>query len=308
MNQEKIGNFISKKRKEKKLTQEALAEKLNVSKNAVSKWERGICLMDMSLLKPISEILDVSINEILNGEEIKEEELKVKTEEVLSETIAYSEKKVKKIKYLILYIIIFITFLIFLLAFIIDYNRIKRNMDPLFMIMAHENGDNYTYLGFGYKMLKKTSISPLEPLSRSEEIRFGFWIFTWKVEVFNTSPYNVWAINGENRVLMNIGSYCITDTKGNKKAGECALSISPEEMEYKVALEAKKGDIIVLDSNWVKITRITFYDMDGDKVDALLSREKHSFEVPNLTGEYFVLIDTISERGTAWYSFKLKID
>ena len=50
MNQEKIGSFISKKRKEKKLTQEALAEKLNVSKNAVSKWERGICLMDMSLL------------------------------------------------------------------------------------------------------------------------------------------------------------------------------------------------------------------------------------------------------------------
>lgn len=63
MNQEKIGKFISKKRKEKKFTQEDLAEKLGVSINAISKWERGICLMDMSLLKPLSSLLDVSINE-----------------------------------------------------------------------------------------------------------------------------------------------------------------------------------------------------------------------------------------------------
>ncbi len=68
MNQEKIGNFISQRRKQKNLTQEQLGEKLNVSKNAVSKWERGICLMDISLLEPLSNILDVSIAELLNGE------------------------------------------------------------------------------------------------------------------------------------------------------------------------------------------------------------------------------------------------
>ena len=65
MNQEKIGKFIANIRKEKKLTQEELAEKLGITKNAVSKWERGLCLMDMSLLKPLSEILDVSINELI---------------------------------------------------------------------------------------------------------------------------------------------------------------------------------------------------------------------------------------------------
>lgn len=63
--------FIANCRKDKKLTQEQLAEKLNLSKNAVSKWERGICLMDMSLLKPLSEILDVSVNDILSGEKTK---------------------------------------------------------------------------------------------------------------------------------------------------------------------------------------------------------------------------------------------
>ena len=81
MNQEKIGKFIANIRKEKKLTQEELAEKLGITKNAVSKWERGLCLMDMSLLKPLSEILKVSINDILAGEIIKSKDFEKKSEE-----------------------------------------------------------------------------------------------------------------------------------------------------------------------------------------------------------------------------------
>jgi len=81
MNQEKIGKFIANKRKDKKLTQEQFAEKLGVSINAVSKWERGLCLMDMSLLKSLSEILEVSVNEILSGEEIENADIEKKSEE-----------------------------------------------------------------------------------------------------------------------------------------------------------------------------------------------------------------------------------
>lgn len=81
MDQEKIGRFISAKRKNKRLTQEQLAEKLGVSINAISKWERGLCLMDMSLLKPLSEILEVSLNEILSGEEIENSDIEKKSEE-----------------------------------------------------------------------------------------------------------------------------------------------------------------------------------------------------------------------------------
>ena len=82
MNQEKIGKFIAELRKQKKLTQEQLAEKLGITKNAVSKWERGLGLMDLSLLKPLSEILGVSVTEILNGEKI-DEEIDLKSEEIL---------------------------------------------------------------------------------------------------------------------------------------------------------------------------------------------------------------------------------
>ncbi len=81
MNQEQIGKFIAEQRKLKELTQEELAEKLGITKNAVSKWERGLCLMDMSLLKPLSEILGVSVNDILAGEIIKSNNIEKKSEE-----------------------------------------------------------------------------------------------------------------------------------------------------------------------------------------------------------------------------------
>lgn len=96
MDKIKIGQFIAKCRKEKKITQEQLAEKLDVSKNAVSKWERGICLMDMSLLKPLSLILGITINEILAGEKIKDEELKNKADEnIINLTELYDLKSSK---------------------------------------------------------------------------------------------------------------------------------------------------------------------------------------------------------------------
>lgn len=93
MDKVKIGKFIANCRKDKKLTQEQLAEKLNISKNAVSKWERGICLMDMSLLKPLSEILEVTITELLNGERVDKRDISFKSEEILVDTINYQTKE-----------------------------------------------------------------------------------------------------------------------------------------------------------------------------------------------------------------------
>ena len=104
MNQEKIGKFIAELRKEKKLTQEELANKLGITKNAVSKWERGLSMMDVSLLKPVCDILEISIVELLNGERIKQDDLKIKTDDTLKNTIEYSNKQIKnsRIKSIIL--------------------------------------------------------------------------------------------------------------------------------------------------------------------------------------------------------------
>lgn len=65
MENEKMGQLISELRKSKQMTQKYLAEKLHVSDKAVSKWERGLSYPDISLLLPISDILDVTIAELL---------------------------------------------------------------------------------------------------------------------------------------------------------------------------------------------------------------------------------------------------
>ena len=68
MNQEKIGQFIKKIREENKLTQKELADKLGVTYQAVSKWENGKNVPDISILKEMSKIFNVDIDEILDGE------------------------------------------------------------------------------------------------------------------------------------------------------------------------------------------------------------------------------------------------
>ena len=65
MNQEKTGKFIAAQRKKKKMTQSELAEKLGVSINAVSKWERGISFPDVSLYKKLCSELGISIEELI---------------------------------------------------------------------------------------------------------------------------------------------------------------------------------------------------------------------------------------------------
>lgn len=91
MNQEKIGLFIAECRKINKLTQSELAEKLGVSNRAVSKWENGICMPDYSLFKPLCDILNITINELLDGEKSKEN---VSDDNIIN-TIKYADEKRK---------------------------------------------------------------------------------------------------------------------------------------------------------------------------------------------------------------------
>ena len=76
MNQEKIGRLIAECRKEKRLTQSELAERLGVTDKSVSKWENGKCLPDVSLYKQLCEILGITLNEFFSGEKIQEENYK----------------------------------------------------------------------------------------------------------------------------------------------------------------------------------------------------------------------------------------
>ena len=95
MDLDKIGKFIALNRKNKGLTQEQLAEKLGVTNKTVSRWETGKYMPDLSLLKPLSEELGITLNELLSGEKIKEEKIVENTERSILNTIDYSSKKVE---------------------------------------------------------------------------------------------------------------------------------------------------------------------------------------------------------------------
>ena len=70
MNQITIGNYITKKRKALNLTQEQLAEKLNVSNKTISKWENGKCMPDYSIIEKLCEELKITLPELMDGEDI----------------------------------------------------------------------------------------------------------------------------------------------------------------------------------------------------------------------------------------------
>lgn len=113
MNQEKIGKFIAKCRKDKKMTQQELADKLGITDRAVSHWENGRSIPDISLYKSLCNELGISIEELVNGEKDNSEEAK---ERAIMLTINEKEKTKRKSKKIITVLIIFfmiITFGIF---------------------------------------------------------------------------------------------------------------------------------------------------------------------------------------------------
>lgn len=101
-----IGAFICEQRKAKGLTQKELAEKLNITDKAVSKWERDICYPDISLIIPLAEILEISTSELLNGGINISNDTQT-TETLIKNAIKFSSKssvqKAEKIKQNILY-------------------------------------------------------------------------------------------------------------------------------------------------------------------------------------------------------------
>jgi len=110
------GNFISQRRKELSLNQKQLAEKLNVTDKAVSKWETGRSAPDISMLEPLAEALDVSVVEILKGEKIEKEELIPASDEVIVKTMKKGKRKLKLAVAVILIVMIPVFFFGLLMA------------------------------------------------------------------------------------------------------------------------------------------------------------------------------------------------
>ena len=112
----KIAKYIAGKRKALGMTQKQLAEKLNMSDKSVSKWERGICLPDVSVYMELCEILGISINEFLAGEDIDAENVEKKSEDNIIQVMKDSKKKQKNLKSILAVVTTFAVIMVLVLG------------------------------------------------------------------------------------------------------------------------------------------------------------------------------------------------
>lgn len=136
MDQIKTGKFIAELRKEKNMTQLDLATRLGVTDRAVSKWENGRGLPDISLIKPLCESLDISVNELLSGERIAAEQtLEIANENMLG-MLSDREREIKKrMRISVLCMILAVITVIWGIAYSIVYSS---------QIIAEARGDGYS--------------------------------------------------------------------------------------------------------------------------------------------------------------------
>ena len=102
----KIGKYIAEKRKGLGYTQKQLAERIGMSDKSVSKWERGICLPDVSIYIELCDMLGITINEFLAGEDISEENMIKRSEDNLIQVTKESKHKQKNLKGIIAVLIV----------------------------------------------------------------------------------------------------------------------------------------------------------------------------------------------------------
>lgn len=136
MDQIKIGKFIQEKRRERKLTQEQLAEKLNITDRAISKWENGINMPDAGTIPELCNILDISINDLFSGEKVA---MKKQTEKVEENLIALKKENEEKDKKLLdLEILISVPTIIIGLSlmFIASYANIPDYVRIILIVLA----------------------------------------------------------------------------------------------------------------------------------------------------------------------------
>lgn len=125
MDQIKIGKFIQERRKEKRLTQSELAEKLDVTDRAVSKWENGNCIPDASNIQELCKILNITINDLFSGCVVDMRDNEKKLEENLLEMIKIKEKRDKELLILEIFIGVIVSIIMFLCIMIASFVQME---------------------------------------------------------------------------------------------------------------------------------------------------------------------------------------
>lgn len=229
MDNQKIGSFIAVLRKEKQLTQKQLADRLNITDRAVSKWERGRGCPDISLLDDLSKILEVSVLEILKGRHLDKDEYD--DNKKLVEMMTFTETSVKTkfqtiINFLSIGIVLFISMLIIFYNLISIYSMNKKydtsnswkidsvfkNIDDNIRLILNNKG---IYSNEEYETIKKyvdainnlTDTSLNERTLNKDDFTFNeIMNYQENINIYSLMGYNVPFDNSIYKIIVKYNS------------------------------------------------------------------------------------------------------
>ena len=136
MNQIKIGKFIAEQRKKNNLTQMQLAEKLNITDRAISKWENGKAMPDSSIMLDLCNELGISVNELLSGEMIEMKNYDESVEKNLLDMVKQKEEADKRLLTLEVFIGILVTIIWLALIFVASFVNMKDWLRILLIVVG----------------------------------------------------------------------------------------------------------------------------------------------------------------------------
>ena len=256
MDPKKTGMIILEARKRLKMTQKDLADKLYVSDKAVSKWERGLCFPDISVLIPLTEILNISLYDLLRGEKVNKKEV----EETLKNTINYSNSEInrKKKKYITISLII-----IFIIALISIMSVVFMSDNEIGAIVDRDTIHTINYYSEYKTTLDNTNGEKLEliimklPL-RWKERQFEVSGDTIKINYGVSYKDVVKAYDDENYVkeaMINMASVIFTTVSDvdlvEIRYIDYRYSISREKLQE--AYDISSFEEVIDNDNWIKL-------------------------------------------------------
>ena len=136
MDQIKIGKFIAERRKKERLTQMQLAEKLNITDRAVSKWETGKAMPDSSIMLELCDILEITVNDLLCGEVVTVDNYNKEMEKNLLEMVKQKEEADKRLLFLEIVIGVLCVAVMLTLCMIAAYVQIEEWLRILLIVIG----------------------------------------------------------------------------------------------------------------------------------------------------------------------------
>lgn len=176
-----LGEILKDYRLKAGLSQEYVAHELGVSRQAISKWENGKGLPDVSLMLPLCEVLEINVNELLCAKHLKDEEKEKKAEENIIGALDENDKKKRRLRWLSAFLILIVTILGS--CFMIDVYHMKNNEEVIFSKWSFD----YTP---GYDPLNDRVKSAIESFFEDESMEFvSVYIFDLKEDDIGYTAY-----------------------------------------------------------------------------------------------------------------------